>query len=296
MRSTTQPEPRADQGPVAEPPAVRSSSSRLARARAAGTTKTSARLGVARVALAALPVVVWQVLISVHVLSGRFFGSPAGALAVVASNAHGVLLHDIAVTSEEAGIGLLAGTVLGSIVGLVIFFLPFTSAVVEPHAVAINGLPKIALGPLLIIWLGAGLTSKVVLAFVSTVIVAYLAAAEAASSVDQDQINLFRSLRATNRQLFMKLLVPAAVPWMLTAARMNIGFALVGAVVGEFISAQAGLGYLIQTSGNLFDLNTVWAGIAALTAVAGAAFILLRAFERVLARVGGPAFTTTRHR
>ena len=154
----------------------------------------------------------------------------------------------------------------------------------EPAAVAFNGVPKIALGPLLIIWLGAGTESKIVLAFVSTFVVALLAAYGATRQVDRDLVTLLRSVGASRWQIFRKLLVPSAMPTMFGAMRINVGFALVGAVVGEFISSQHGIGHAVFVAGNLFDLNTVWLGIIVLSLVAAVMYKLLALAERMLVK------------
>jgi NitT/TauT family transport system permease protein len=155
---------------------------------------------------------------------------------------------------------------------------------VEPAAVAFNGIPKIALGPLIIIWLGAGVESKIVLAFVSTLVVAFLAAYGATREVDGDLVTLLRSIGASRWQIFRKLLLPSAMPFMFAAMRINVGFALVGAVVGEFISSQRGVGHAVFVAGNLFDLNTVWLGILELSIVAAIMYALLARCERFLVK------------
>src|SRR5581483_11757931 len=133
--------------------------------------------------------------------------------------------------------------------GLALWYSPFAARVIEPLAVAFNGVPKIALGPLIIIWIGAGIASKIVLAFVSTFIVALLAAYAAAREVDPDLITLLRSFGANRALVFRKLLLPSSLPYIFATMRIKVGFALVGAVAGEFISSQNGLGHAIFVAG-----------------------------------------------
>ncbi|HYZ14958.1 MAG TPA: ABC transporter permease subunit, partial [Candidatus Acidoferrum sp.] len=188
-----------------------------------------------QLAILALVIGVWQYGAAVHAINGQLFGTPSGIVdAARRTIADGSLLTDTSLTVYETLAGFILGTLLGSVLGLGLWYSRFLAKVVEPAAVAFNGVPKIALGPLLIIWLGAGTESKIVLAFVSTFVVALLAAYGATRQVDGDLVTLLRSVGASRWQIFRKLLIPSAMPAMFGAMRINVGFALVGAVVGEF--------------------------------------------------------------
>jgi NitT/TauT family transport system permease protein len=245
------------------------------------------RLGVPAVQLAILAVIVatWQLGADAHLVNGQLFGTPAGIVkSARQSLGDGSLATDTWLTVYETLTGFILGTLLGSVLGLGLWYSRFVARVVEPAAVAFNGVPKIALGPLIIIWLGAGTESKIVLAFVSTFVVALLAAYGATREVDRDLVTLLRSVGASRWQIFRKLLVPSAMPTMFAAMRINVGFALVGAVVGEFISSQHGLGHAVFVAGNLFDLNTVWLGIIVLSIVAAIMYSCLAFAERTLVK------------
>lgn len=227
----------------------------------------------------------WQWAANAHAINGQLFGSPAGIVGSAARTWNdGSLLTDSGLTLWEALAGFVVGTLLGSAGGLILWYTPFLARIVEPAAVAFNGVPKIAMGPLIIIWLGAGIESKIVLAFVSTAVVAFLAAYSAAHEVDPDLVTLLRSIGATRMQTFRLLLVPGALPLMFSAMRINVGFALVGAVVGEFIASSHGIGHAIFVAGNLFDLNTVWLGIIVLSLIAAIMYAALGSLERILVK------------
>jgi NitT/TauT family transport system permease protein len=235
--------------------------------------------------LFAVVIVLWQIGANTHAINGQLFGSPLGIASAFARTwADGSLLTDSGLTLWEALAGFVLGTVLGSAGGLALWYTRFLARVVEPLVVAFNGIPKIAMGPLIIIWLGSGLESKIVLAFVSTAAVAFLAAYSAAREIDPDLITLLRSIGATRAQMFRLLLVPGSLPLMFSAMRINVGFALVGAVVGEFIASSHGLGHAIFVAGNLFDLNTVWLGLIVLSLIAAAMYAALGSLERVLVK------------
>ncbi len=246
-----------------------------------GKARATASVFAVQIAAFVAVILLWQYAAQIHAINGQLFGTPLGILdAAQREIKSGALFSDTAVTVYETLTGFVLGTAIGSSAGLLLWFSRFAARVIEPAAVAFNGVPKIALGPLIIIWLGAGLFSKIVLAFVSTVTVAFLAAYAAAGEVDRDLMTLLRSFGATRMQIFVKLLVPASMPLIVGAMRINVGFAIGGAIVGEFISSAAGLGHAIFVAGNLFDLNSVWLGVIVLSLIAAAMYALLALFER----------------
>jgi len=124
------------------------------------------------------------------------------------------------------------------------------------------------LAPLIIVWFGLGIESKVAIAAVITFIVSLVTAYSGAQQVDQDLLRLMRSLGARRAVAFRKVVVPSTIPWIVSGLRLNVGFALIGAVVGEYIAAKEGLGYLVYYAGTLYDLNTVWVGLFSMMALA----------------------------
>ena len=214
-------------------------------------------------------VALWEVAAQVGLINGQLLGSPVGIFnSAVIGFTQGQLLNDTWVTFVETALGLVTGSVLGIILGLVLWFYPRLSDIVKQFSMLLNSIPKIALGPLIIIWFGSGMISKVWLAGISTFAVAMISSCAAAEEVDKDLLNLFRSFKAQKSMIFKKLILPASVPWIFSIFRINIGFALIGAVVGEFIASENGLGHAVFVAGSLFDLNTVWLGVIILTLMA----------------------------
>lgn len=177
-------------------------------------------------------------------------------------------------------LGFAIGSFFGSLFGLGLWLTPTWAAILRPFIVAINGLPKIALAPLIIVWFGIDIESKIAIAAIITFIVSLMTAYSGAMEVDQDLVRLMRSLGASPRQTFFKVVVPSTMPWIISGLRLNVGFALIGAVVGEYIAAKKGLGYLVYYSGTLYDLNAVWVGLFTLMAVALALDYLVTLIER----------------
>lgn len=228
-------------------------------------------------------IALWQFGVGVGWINPFLMGSPAGivneAWRLIQS---GQLLNDTVATVYATVVGFLMGSILGSVCGLMLWFSRTTARIIDPFVVALNGLPKIALAPMIIIWFGSGMTSKIALAFIATFIVALLSAYQGTHQIDTNLVNLMRSLGASRREIFTKVVVPATLPWIISAFRLNIGFALIAEIGGEFISSDRGLGRMIFVAGNLFNLNVVWVGVITLMVVAIVLYVIVSQVEKRL--------------
>ncbi len=225
----------------------------------------------------------WEAAVRWGWLSGFLVGQPSGVLRnLIGSIANGSLFTDTGYTIFEAILGFAFGTVIGSVIGLALWYSVFVARLVEPFIAAINSVPKIALAPIIILWFGTGLLSKVALAISLTSIVALITAYQAAKDADKDLQALLFSMGASKQQIFKRVIAPSTLPAIIATFRINIGFALVGAVVGEFISSQHGLGHVIYVASSLYDLNTVWAGLFTLMLVGFLFYHLVEVIENWL--------------
>ena len=236
-----------------------------------------------RIAGIGLVVVLWQIGVMTDWINPFLMGSPVGiageAWRLIQS---GQLLNDTIATVYATVVGFLLGSVLGSISGLLLWFSRTTARIIDPFMVALNGLPKIALAPMIIIWFGSGMLSKIALAFVATFVVALLSAYQGTHQIDRNLINLMCSMGASRREVFTKVVAPASLPWIISAFRLNIGFALIAEIGGEFISSDRGLGRMIFVAGNLFNLNVVWVGVITLMIVAIVLYVIVSQVEKRL--------------
>ena len=238
---------------------------------------------VAAVAILVVLIALWEMSVRVGWVSAFLFGSPRGvAIAFWRLTVSGELLEHAGYTLWASFLGFVIGTVAGSVPGLALWYSSYVARVVEPFLVAINSVPKIAFAPLVILWFGTGLISKVALSISLTAIVALLAAYQAAKDTDPDLQKMMASLGCTKRQIFLKVVLPSSLPHMIGTFRINVGFALVGTVVGEFISSQYGIGHVIFISSSLYDLNTVWVGIFSLMTMG---FILYYCIDQLESRL-----------
>jgi NitT/TauT family transport system permease protein len=211
--------------------------------------------------------------------SAFLFGSPSAiADFLVKMWQDGSLVSDTAVTGIETILGFILGNIMGTLLGLSLWYSRFVSQVVQPFIVALGSIPIIALAPIMIIWFGTELASKVAMATLSVVVVALVTSYKGAMSVDSDQINLMRTLGAAKRHIFVKLVVPASLGDIFAGLRMTVGFALVGAIIGEFMSSREGLGHAIFKAGSLYIIPKVF---AALTVTIGLALALSAVVSRV---------------
>jgi len=174
-------------------------------------------------------------------------------MAFLSSLAEGEIAYHTGVTMLEAVSGLAAGALVGIGLGLLLGASRIIGPALEPFIVALNSLPRVALAPLIILFVGIGFASKFLLAFSLVVVPMMINTYEGIRATDPVLINVMRVMRANRMQTFLKVLLPNSVPWIFSGLRVSISFAIVGAIVGELISSRAGVGYMIDTAAGNFD-------------------------------------------
>jgi NitT/TauT family transport system permease protein len=189
---------------------------------------------------------------------------------------------DIAFTFRSTIFGFLLGTSAGSVLGLSFWWSRNYAAIVQPYIICFESIPKLALAPLVILVFGLGLASKIAIASALTLVVSTLTAYAGVKALDQDGEKLFYSLGASRLQVFCKLVVPSCLPWIISVLRVNIGLALTGAIVGEFIASQHGLGRAILYAGQTYDIALVWVAVLVLSTLAVVMYATVSWLERVL--------------
>ncbi|MBD1371803.1 ABC transporter permease [Hazenella sp. IB182357] len=180
----------------------------------------------------------------------------------------GVFFTHILQTFLETTVGFLGGTLLGIILATIIWASPFLSKVLDPYLVVLNSLPKVALGPIFIVTLGAGFVSIIAMAIAITIIITTLVIYNSFQTVDPNYLRLVRSFGANRFQLYRLIIFPACIPNMIAALKVNVGLAWVGVIVGEFLVSKAGLGYLIIYGFQVFNLHLVMMSLAIIAILA----------------------------
>ena len=238
----------------------------------------------------------WQLLTSLKLPGAKdpiidpfFWGHPSGiwnqlVTWVTQGTAQGPLLEQIVVTLEETLIGFAIGVVLGIIFGVVLGRNRFLADVLGPYIKAANSIPRVTLAPLFAIGFGLGPQSKVALAAVLVFFIVFFNAFQGVREVDRNLLANARILGASQRRLTTEVILPSALTWIIASLHTSFSFALVGAVVGEYVGAIQGLGLMIQNAGNNFNANGVFAAMVILAVVALLSEALVTALEHRLLR------------
>lgn len=221
-----------------------------------------------RVATLGFLALVWEFLAHYKIIDIFYFSQPSLILLdFYKLFSTGLVLPHISVTMQATLAGLFLGSVLGVMVAFIMGRFEMIGKIFDPVIVALYGIPKLALGPLFILWFGLGIESKIFLSFIWVFFIMYFSAYGGFKNVEQRVINTAVLMGASPFQIIHKIILPSSVPWILTGLKTGIGVALLGAIVGEYIGSAAGLGYLVQYAGNMFDTTRVLSTILVMTMI-----------------------------
>ncbi len=192
----------------------------------------------------------------------------------------GSLWLHIGTTLWETVLGFLLGTALGALIAVLLWWLPKLNRVLDPYLVVLNALPKIALGPVLIVWIGAGMASIVVMGVLVSLVVTTVTVLNGFLAATDEKQLLMRTLGATKLQTFLKVVLPAGIPDLISALKISVGMSWVGVIVGEYLVSKAGLGYLIVYGGQVFKLDLVMASVMILCVLAALMYYAVAFLEK----------------
>lgn len=225
----------------------------------------------------------WEVAARAGWLDAFFWSKPSAIWkTLIVFFTEGDAWVDIGFTFRSTILGFIIGTTAGSLLGLSFWWSRNYAAVAQPYIICFESMPKLALAPLVILVFGLGVTSKVVIAVALTIVVSTLTTYAGVKALDPDGEKLFYSLGASRWQVFRKLVVPFCLPWIISVLRVNIGLALTGAIVGEFISSEHGLGRTIFYAGSTYEIALVWVAVFVLSALAVIMYAVVSWLENVL--------------
>jgi NitT/TauT family transport system permease protein len=238
-----------------------------------------------QVGIGAACLAAWEWGVRVHLLD-PFFVSRPGAIAsrVAGWTMSGTIWGHLAVTLEEAVLGLVVGAILGIVLGFVLARSPFAARVSDPYIKMLNAVPRVVLAPLFLLWFGLGIWSKVALAVTLVFFVMFFNTYQGVRDADRVLIDNVRMLGATERQLVRHVLIPSALTWIFSSLQTSLGFAMVGAVVGEYLGSARGIGYVISQAEGTFDTTGVFAGMFVLAVVVVVVSAGVTRVERYLLR------------
>ncbi|NLP18710.1 MAG: ABC transporter permease [Firmicutes bacterium] len=189
-----------------------------------------------------------------------------------------IFLHT-GITVLETTLSFIIGTIAGSLIAVFLWWSDFFSRVLDPYIVILNSTPKIALGPLFIVFLGDGMKSIITMALTISIIVTIVMVYTGFREVDPNKIKLIRTFGANKLQILQKVVLPASVPTMMAALKVNVGMSFVGVIVGEFLVARAGLGYLIVYGQQVFQLHLAMTSVVVLIITAAVLYQLVACLE-----------------
>lgn len=240
----------------------------------------------ARVLLLVILIAAWEIATRRGALDPFIFSSPSRLVRTIGQLwATGDLARHILVTLWETVLGFALGTGLGVLCAMALWWFPRAAKTLDPYLVILNALPKIALGPVLIVWMGTGMPAIVTIAVLVSVVVSITSVSTGFQEVSPAKLQLMRSFGATKLQMLRMVVLPANVPTMVGALKLSVGMSWVGVIVGEFLISRAGLGYLIVYGGQVFKLDIVMASVVILCVLAGLMYYGVALFEKRMTKL-----------
>lgn len=230
----------------------------------------------------------WELFSRLGVINSFIFSSPSRVAETIARlHSNGELLHHIGVTMLETALGFTLGTLAGTLFAVLLWWSPTLERILDPYLVVLNALPKIALGPILIVWVGSGMEAIIAMALLVSTVVTVMTVLTGFNDISLEKQLLMKTLGATRLQTFLKVILPASVPTLIGALKLSVGMSWVGVIVGEYLVSKAGLGYLIVYGGQVFKLDLVMASIVVLCALAAIMYYAVAIWERSILRRRG---------
>jgi NitT/TauT family transport system permease protein len=232
------------------------------------------------VAIAAV-IALWEVAADAHWINALYFSSPRMVVATLLSMlGDGTLMKHTGVSATELGIGFLLSSAVGIPIGMLCGWYRSVNALLNPFISAGYITPRIALVPIIILWFGIGLPSKVALVFLMAFFPMVITMAAAMRDLDANLIRVARAVGASDWQIFRTIAVPGSVPYIITALQLGLGLGLTGVVVGELYAATAGLGFLVAQAGGTFQTDVMFAAVVVLVGGGGLGLAILSLVER----------------
>lgn len=230
----------------------------------------------------------WELLTATNVIDPFIMSSPSRIVKTLGQlnidGINGSLFYHSGVTLLETLTGFVISTILGTFIAVILWWSVTTRKVLDPYIVVLNSLPKIALGPIIIVWFGIGFSATVFMAVLISVIITIIYMQTAFLNVDKEKILLLQSMGANKFQILHKLILPASLPEFISVLKINIGMAWVGTIMGEYLSSSAGLGYLIVYGGQVFKLDLVMTSTVILCILAALMYGAITMAEKLILR------------
>ena len=243
-------------------------------------------IALTQISILALFLLGWELLTKYEIISSFFFSSPSKIAKTIGElMSNGELIYHSQITLTETLIGFAIATGIGFAIAFILWYSDFLRRVTEPYLVVLNSLPKIALGPIIIIWFGAGSKAIIFMCILIVIIVTIMNILNSFTNCDKQLIALAKSMGANKLQIFFKLILPNSLKDIVTTLKVNVGLSWIGAIMGEYLVSKAGLGYLLIYGGQVFNLNLVMTATVVLCVLASAMYFAVALFEKIMSKI-----------
>ena len=240
-------------------------------------------INVVRIAVLVVLLVLWELAAALKWVNPFITSSPSRILKTIAGlYQSGDLFYHVGITLLETLAGFTIAIVLGYSIALLLWWSEAFRKIAEPYIVVLNALPKIALGPLIIIWCGTGSEAIIFMTVLIGLIVAILNMLNGFMATDENKILLLKSMGASKPQILTKLVIPSSLPSFISMLKIGVGMAWIGSIMGEYIVSKAGIGYLIVYGGQVFKLDLVMSAVVILCILAAAMYALVALLEKLV--------------
>lgn len=247
--------------------------------------KKSVAITLSRVGLLLIFLLLWELLAKFNVIDSFISSSPSKmAVCFVELVKGGELAKHVGITLGETVASFFIATVLGTLIAILLWWCEGIRKVLEPYIVILNALPKIALGPIIIIWMGTGQSAIITMALAISLFVTILGTLSGFLSVEKSKLMLMQTLGASKWQTLTKLVLPSNIPNIIDALKINVGMCWVGTIMGEYLVSRAGLGYLIIYGGQVFKLDLVMTSTVILCFLAGIMYYLVALLQKFVSK------------
>lgn len=230
-----------------------------------------------------LLIIIWELLAKYEIINTFISSSPSKIINTIMDlyKTNNLLKH-IWITIYETIISFGLGTILGIIIAVILWWNNFLYKVLDPYLTVINSLPKVALGPIIIIYFGANINSIIIMALLISVIITIITVYNGFTETDINKINLLKSFKATKWQILKMAILPSSYSTIISSLKINISMSLIGVIMGEFLVSKEGIGYLIMYGSQVFNLNLVISGIIILMIVSILMYKIVSYIEKIL--------------
>ena len=227
------------------------------------------KIGIIRIAILVIFIALWEVAAKLKLIDPFLTSSPSRIVKSLISFVNGgTLFRHIWVTCYETIIGFMLGTILGVIIAIILWASKTASKVLDPYLVVLNALPKVALAPIIIFWVGNGTPAIITIALLISIVTTIISVLTGFNEVDEGKMLLMTTFQANKWQKLRYLVFPASIPVIISALKINVGLSWVGVIMGEFLVAREGLGFLIIYGGQIAQLDMVMMSIVILSVIA----------------------------